>query len=162
MTTEEISTFLEQFQTLIMASLTPEGQPHASTAPFVQQGNNFYILISTVAQHGRNLLHSQKVSLLFAEDEAKTLQPFARKRITIEATVSEILREAGAFDTMMMLFKEKFDSDLISSLSGMGDFHLFKLSTVGGSAVMGFGKAYRLDNNLEVMTQIMGQHQHRN
>ncbi len=162
MTTLEIGTFLEQFQTLMIASLTPEGQSHASTAPFVQQENDFYILISTVAQHGRNLLYSQRVSLLFAEDEAKTFQPFARKRITIDAAVSEILREAGAFETMMTLFKEKFDSDLITSLSGMGDFHLFKLSTVGGSAVMGFGKAYRLDNNLEVMTQIMGQHQHRN
>ncbi|MFA6143710.1 MAG: pyridoxamine 5'-phosphate oxidase family protein [Sulfurimonas sp.] len=162
MTTQEISTFLEQFQTLMMASLTPEGEVHASTAPFVQQGNEFYILISTVAQHGRNLLNSQKVSLLFAEDEAKTLQPFARKRITIDATVSEILREEGAFETMMRSFKEKFDGDLITSLSGMGDFHLFKLSTVGGNAVMGFGKAYRLDENLEVMTQIMGQYQHRN
>ncbi len=159
MTTQEISTFLEQFQTLMMASLTPEGQPHASTAPFVQQGNEFYILISTVAQHGRNLLNSQKVSLLFAEDEAKTLQPFARKRITIEATESEILREEGAFEAIMTLFKENFDGDLINSLSGMGDFHLFKLSTVSGNAVMGFGKAYRLDENLEVMTQIMGQHQ---
>jgi hypothetical protein len=162
MTTQEINTFLEQFQTLMMASLTPEGQPHASTAPFVQQGNDFYILISTVAQHGRNLLNSQSVSLLFAEDEAKTLQPFARKRITIEVTVSEILRETGAFDAMIMLFKEKFDSDLVNSLSGMGDFHLFKLSPLSGNVVMGFGQAYRLNENLEVITQIMGQHQHKN
>jgi putative heme iron utilization protein len=41
----------------------------------------------------------------------------------------------------------------------MGDFHLFKLSPKSGSVVMGFGKAYRLDENLEVMRVIMGQHQ---
>jgi len=41
----------------------------------------------------------------------------------------------------------------------MGDFHLFKLSPKSGSVVMGFGKAYRLDENLEVLKQIMGQHQ---
>ncbi|MCX6073723.1 MAG: pyridoxamine 5'-phosphate oxidase family protein [Campylobacterales bacterium] len=159
MTTLEVNTFLEQFQTLMMASLTPEGEVHASTAPFVRQENDFYILISTIAQHGRNLLLSPKVSLFFAEDEAKTLQPFARKRITIEASVSEILREEGMFEAIITLFKEKFDSDLINSLSGMGDFHLFKLSTVSGSAVMGFGKAYRLNEKLEVMKQIVGHHQ---
>jgi len=160
MTTEEVNVFVEQFLMLVMASMTPEGEPYASTAPFVRVGNDFFILVSTVAQHGRNLLNSKKVSLLIAEDEALALQPFARKRITIEAAVCEILREEGAFEEMMILFGEKFDSDLINSLSGMRDFHLFKLSALGGNVVMGFGKAYRLDENLEVMMQISGQHQH--
>jgi putative heme iron utilization protein len=44
----------------------------------------------------------------------------------------------------------------------MGDFHLFKLSPLSGNVVMGFGQAYRLNENLEVITQIMGQHQHKN
>ena len=74
----------------MMASITPSGEPHASTAPYVRMYDDFYILISTVAQHGRNLLTSEQVSLLFAEDESKTLQPFARKRVTIEASVVEI------------------------------------------------------------------------
>lgn len=160
MTTLEVRSFLETFKTLMMASLTPEGEPHASTAPYVRVENDFYILISTVAQHGRNLLTSEQVSLLFAEDEVKTLQPFARKRITIEASVGEVLHEDERFPKMIALFKERFDSDLIASLAGMGDFHLFKLSPQSGSAVMGFGKAYRLDENLEIMQQISGQHQH--
>jgi len=92
MTTMEVESFLETFQTLIMASLTPEGAPHASTAPYVRFGNDFYILISTVAQHGRNLLENPNVSLLFVEDESQCVQPFARKRVTIEATASEIDR----------------------------------------------------------------------
>jgi putative heme iron utilization protein len=48
---------------------------------------------------------------------------------------------------------------LVTSLTQMGDFHLFRLSPKSGSVVMGFGKAYRLDHNLEMLTQIMGQHQ---
>jgi putative heme iron utilization protein len=161
MTTMEVESFLETFQTLVMASLNPEGEPYASTAPYVRLGNDFYILISTVAQHGRNLLNSEKVSLLFAEDESQCVQPFARKRVTIEAAVTEIIPADELFGRVIERFKAHFDPELVTSLSQMGDFHLFKLSPKNGSVVMGFGKAYRLDENLEVMTQIMGQHQKR-
>jgi putative heme iron utilization protein len=161
MTTQEVELFLETFQTVVMASLTPQGEPHASTAPYIRINNDFYILISTVAQHGRNLLALPKVSLLFAEDESKTLQPFARKRITIEASVSEIHRNEAIYGQAIERFKAHFDPDLVTSLSDMGDFHLFKLAPISGSVVMGFGKAYRLNEELIVMTQIMGQHQHK-
>lgn len=159
MTTMEVESFLETFQTLIMASLTPEGEAHASTAPYVRVGNDFYILISTVAQHGRNLLSSPNVSLLFVEDESQCVQPFARKRVTIEAVASELSREDELFTRVIERFRAHFDEELVTSLTQMGDFHLFKLSPKSGSVVMGFGKAYRLDETLEVMTQIMGQHQ---
>jgi len=159
MTTMEVASFLETFQTLIMASLTPEGEAHASTAPYVRMENDFYILISTVAQHGRNLLIHPNVSLLFVEDESQCVQPFARKRVTIEVNVSEITREDEQFIGVIERFCAHFDSELVTSLSQMGDFHLFKLSPKSGSVVMGFGRAYRLDANLEVMTQIMGHHQ---
>lgn len=158
MTTLEVESFLETFQTLVMASLTPEGEPHASTAAYVRMEKNFYILISTVAQHGRNLLAYPNVSLLFAEDESQCLQPFARKRVTIEATASEVLSEDPEYSFIVERMKAHFDPELITSLAQMGDFHLFRLSPKSGSVVMGFGRAYRLDENLEVMTQIMGQH----
>jgi len=161
MTTQEVELFLETFQTVVMASLTPQGEPHASTAPYIRINNDFYILISTVAQHGRNLLELPKISLLFAEDESKTLQPFARKRITIEASVNEVHRDEAIYGQAIERFKAHFDPDLVTSLSGMGDFHLFKLAPISGSVVMGFGKAYRLNEELIVMTQITGQHQHK-
>lgn len=159
MTTIEVESFLETYQTLVMASLTPEGSPHASTAPYVRVENDFYILISTVAQHGRNLLTSPNVSLLFVEDELQCLQPFARKRVTIEAIAAELSRDDETYSIVIERLKAHFDAELVTSLTQMGDFHLFKLSPKSGSVVMGFGKAYRLDENLEVQTQIMGQHQ---
>jgi hypothetical protein len=159
MTTIEVESFLENFQTLVMASLTPTGEPHASTAPYVRIGSEFYILISTVAQHGRNLLCNSKVSLLFVEDESQCVQPFARKRVTLEAVVMEVVREEELFLHLTERFKAHFDPELVTSLTQMGDFHLFQLSPQSGSVVMGFGKAYRLDENLEVVTHIMGQHQ---
>jgi putative heme iron utilization protein len=162
MTTMEVEEFLENFQILMMASLTPEGFPHASTAPYVRLGNDFYLLISTVAQHGRNLLDSDRVSLLIAEDEAACAQPFARKRITIEAAAKEVQKDEEAYEQVIERFCAHFDPDLVTSLSQMGDFHLFRLSPLGGSAVIGFGRAYRLNENLEVVNPIMGHHQKEN
>ncbi len=159
MTTSDVETFLESFQTLVMASLTPEGEPHASTAPYVRLGNDFYLLISTVAQHGRNLLANTNVSLLFAEDEFQCAQPFARKRITIEAAVSEVQRGEEPFAQVIERFRAHFDPELVTSLSQMLDFHLFRLSPLSGSVVMGFGRAYRLNENFEVVNQITGHHQ---
>lgn len=159
MTTSEVNTFLETFQTLVMASLTPEGLPHASTAPYVRMENRFYILISTVAQHGRNLLTHPNVSLLFSEDESQCAQPFARKRVTMEVVASELSRDDETYDIVIERFCAHFEPELVISLTQMGDFHLFKLSPKSGSVVMGFGKAYRLNENLEVQTHIMGHHQ---
>src|SRR3989339_721186 len=148
MTTIEVESFLETFQTLIIASLTSEGEAHASTAPYVRMGNDFYILISTVAQHGRNLLINPKISVLFVEDESQCIQPFARKRVTIEANVSEVTREDERFMSVIERLCAHFEPELVTSLTQMGDFHLFKHSPKSGSVVMGFGRAYRLDYNL--------------
>lgn len=159
MTTPEVTEFLAGFKTCMIASLTPEGKSHASTAPFARDGNTFYILISTVAQHGKNLLATDHGSLLFAEDESICTQAYARKRITIEASVKEVVRESKEFEVGINLLKNRFDTELVENLSKMGDFHLFALSAQSGSAVMGFGQAYRLDDNLEVVTSISGHHQ---
>lgn len=158
MTTHEVELFLETFRTLIMASLTPEGDPYASTAPFIRMDGDFYILISTVAQHGCNLLRSKKVSLLFAEDESNTRQPFARQRITLDASVREVPHDDRLFLQAIGRLKAHFDAELVASLLEMGDFHLFRLSPVSGSVVMGFGRAYRLNDKLEVINQMMSQH----
>jgi hypothetical protein len=159
MTNTEVTEFLAGFKTCMIASLTPEQKGYASTAPFAQEGNTFYILISTVAQHGKNLLAADHVSLLFAEDESTCMQPFARKRITIEASVKEVVRDTSDFVVGVNLLKKRFDTELVENLANMGDFHLFALSAQSGSAVMGFGQAYRLDENLEVVTSISGNHQ---
>ena len=159
MTNTEVAEFLAGFKTCMIASLTPDNKAYASTAPFARDGNTFYILISTVAQHGKNLLATDHVSLLFAEDESICEQPYARKRITIEASVNEVVRDTSDFDTGINLLKNRFDTELVDNLAKMGDFHLFALSAQNGSAVMGFGHAYRLNANLEVVTSISGHHQ---
>lgn len=160
MTTADVRAFMEPFRMIVMASTDSERFAHASTAPYVRMENDFFILISTVAQHGRNLLKNPDVSLLFAEDESICEQPFARNRVTVNAKACEIARTDGIYADVLERFKERFDPELVATLSQMGDFHLFRLTPSGGSAVSGFGRAYRLNENLEVSTQMVGHHQH--
>lgn len=162
MTSAEIETFIGKFRSLVIASLTPEGDPYASSAAFIRHQNDFYCLLSTVAQHGRNLLHSPKVSLIFAEDEAVTDNPFARKRVTVSAEAMQISRNEPEYTEVIQKMGETFDPNLIAMLSSMGDFHLFQIKPFEGSAVEGFGKAYRLNEKLEIEGSIVRHHQKEN
>jgi len=159
MTNTEVETFISAFRSLIIASLTPEGEPYASTAPFVQYGGNFFVLLSTVAQHGQNLLHHSNISLLFTEDDSQTIQPFARKRVTLKTESTIVSKDDVLYPTVLAQMSEKFDAGLIEMLSSMGDFHLFRFKPMSGSAVWGFGKAFNLNEKLEMDGQIIGHHQ---
>lgn len=159
MTNTEVEAFIGAFRSLMLASLTPEGEPYASTAPFVIYGGDFYVLLSTVAQHGKNLLHHSEVSLLLTEDESEMIQPFARKRVTVKAASSIAEKDNPVYADVLAQMSQKFDAGLIEMLSSMGDFYLFRLKPTSGSAVWGFGKAFHLNEKLEIEGQIVGHHQ---
>lgn len=133
--------FIEQFETLIISSINSNLKPHNSYAPFVIQDKQFYICISKLAKHTNNLLKSQTASIMFIEDESKSTNNFARKRITFDIDVLHIERDQDKFTQIMKLFNEKF-GESASIYEQMADFYLFKLTPYGGRAVFGFGEAY--------------------
>jgi putative heme iron utilization protein len=52
------------------------------------------------------------------------------------------------------LFRTKFDSEMIDTLSKMKDFYIFEFTPFYGEAVFGFGKAYNLGgDNFEKFVQ---------
>lgn len=136
--------FIKDFQSTVLGTLDEKGLPFGSYAPFVHYEHKFYIFISNVAQHARNLQRTGKTSLLFVEDESKTEQIFARKRISLQCSSEMIAREDAKFQEVMNVFKTKFSEDMVSMLMGMQDFNLYELSTDYGEATFGFGEAYNI------------------
>ncbi len=136
--------FIKNFQSTTIGTLDEKGLPFSSYAPFVYADHKFYIFISNVAKHAQNLQRTPKASLLFIEDESKTEQIFARKRISLQCTSTMISREDESFDTVMEIFKTKFSEDMMGMLMGMADFNLYELSTDYGEATFGFGEAYNI------------------
>ena len=136
--------FIQEFQSAVLGTIDEKGLPFGSYAPFVHHEHRFYIFISNVAQHARNLQATPKASLLFIEDESKTEQIFARKRISLQCSSMMISRDDAKFSEVMDIFKSKFSEDMVGMLMGMQDFNLYELSTDYGEATFGFGEAYNI------------------
>jgi hypothetical protein len=140
----EVREFIGARKLLNLASLTAEGHPHASTAPFLAADGNFYLFISDLSEHAANLKANSQASVIFNADESETKQPFARLRVTFNVQAGLIGREVQLWQTRIEQLREKF-GPVIDHLKDLQDFHLFELKPSGGRYVKGFGKAYALE-----------------
>lgn len=134
--------FLETVQTAVVGSLNEDGTPFSSYAPYIYDNNHFYIYISDIATHSKNLKKNSKASLFFIEDESKTENLFARKRISLQTQAAFMLRESPRFEEILTLFEEKFDASMVQMLKKMLDFNLVEFKVNAGEATFGFGEAY--------------------
>jgi hypothetical protein len=145
--------FPEEFKSIILSTVSDDGFPHTSYAPFVMdEGKNIYILASDLAQHTQHLRNSNKASILFIAEESKTPQIFARTRLTFNCTATIIERETTQWQLIIDQMQERF-GEIVGMLRGLMDFHLFKLTPTQGQFVMGFGQAYQISGEqLDVLT----------
>lgn len=146
----KVKELIENTKSVILATVDAEGNPNSSYAPFVQVGNTFYILVSFMAKHTKNLSEGRKTSVMFIEDESATKQIYARERLTLEATTSQIDRDSEVWNQVVAQLKETHGK-VVDIISEMGDFILIALQPVKGSYVNGFGSAYFVDEKLEII-----------
>ena len=142
---QEIAALLTQQKSLILAT-NGTTQALASYAPFALGEKNFYVLLSDLACHSKNLQQEPKASLLIIEDESKAETIFTRKRIQYNVISTEISRTDDMFKqgTEALL---KRHGETIEMLISLSDFRLFSLAPQSGSYIKGFGKAYRIKGN---------------
>ena len=134
--------FIATIQTTIIGTLDSKGHPFSSYAPYIYDNNRFYVYISDIATHAKNLQKNSKASLFFVEDESKTDNLFARKRVSLQCDSMKIERASERFEEVMGLFSEKFDAKMVATLKKMLDFNLYEFKVMYGEATFGFGKAY--------------------
>ena len=142
---EEIVRFHAGFHSAVLGTVDSEGTPLASHAPFVtDEAGSFYVFVSGLSQHTRQMLENPRVSLLLLEDERQTDQPFARRRLTYACRATPVPRDLPLWEETLERFASRF-GDIIDTLRSLADFQLFQLTPVSGSYVRGFGQAYRLE-----------------
>lgn len=146
----KVKELIARTQSIILATTDAKGTPNSSYAPFVQVGNSFYILVSFMAKHTKNLAEGRKTSIMFIEDESATKQIYARERLTIEASTSQIERDSETWNRVVSQLKETHGK-VVDVIAEMKDFILIALTPVKGAYVNGFGSAYFVDENLEIM-----------
>ncbi|MFC6669919.1 pyridoxamine 5'-phosphate oxidase family protein [Marinobacterium aestuariivivens] len=139
----EVQDFIASRKLLFLASLTPGGRSHASTAPFLVVDGRFYLFLSDLSEHAVNLKTNPHASLMLAADEADTRQPFARLRLSFDVEAALIGRDDPRWTPLLERIGERFGS-VIDQLRTLADFNLFELVPANGRYVKGFGKAYRI------------------
>ena len=142
----EIQEFRDSRKTLQLATVDCEGKPNVSYAPFVLLDDGYYILISEIARHARNLLQNPDASLMLVEDEDTSKQLFARKRLTFDATAILVTRDEDKWGKAVAQMKERF-GEIIDGLSSLEDFKLFRLKPIQGLFVKGFGQAFQVSGD---------------
>ena len=118
-----------------------EGAPFVSMVPGIvaPDGSGFLIHVSRLAQHTRDLLADDRMSLLFMTPLTDQ-EPLALPRVTLTGR-AERLEDAGqasAADAYLARFPQA------ELTLGLGDFTFFRLRPEAGRLVAGFGRAHSL------------------
>ncbi|MFV8457986.1 heme utilization protein HutZ [Vibrio owensii] len=142
----EIKEFRQERRTIQLATVDAEGRPNVSYAPYVQNQEGYFVLISQIARHARNLLENPNVSLMMIEDEDSSKQLFARKRLTFDAVATVVERDTEMWQQVVGQMKDRF-GEIIDGLSQLEDFVLFNLKADQGLFVKGFGQAYQVSGD---------------
>ncbi len=150
----KVNELIASTKSVILATNDADGLPTASYAPYTRINNTFYILVSFMAKHAKNLQNEKPVSVMFIEDESATKQIYARERLTLDVTTQTIERDSESWTTVILKLKEEHGK-VVDIISEMQDFILIALTPVKGSYVNGFGSAYFVNEQLEIV-------QHRN
>ncbi|RXJ87083.1 HugZ family protein [Arcobacter sp. CECT 8985] len=138
-----LNEFINSFKSTVLSTLDENNYPFGSYAPFIKYNNKYYVYLSDMAKHARNLKDNPKVSLFFIEDEQSSENIFARKRVVLQGKTIVIKRGSDEFEKILDKF-EKLNEDTVKVTRKMIDFNLFEITPIYGEAVFGFGKAYNI------------------
>ena len=141
---KKLSELLAEYQSVVLGTQGSNGYPFSSYAHFYYDGEQVYIFISNIATHAKNIQTTPQASAFFIEDESKSENIFARKRISLQCDVTFVSRDDETFNTVMEKFQDKFDANMVTMLMGMKDFNLYALKPIYGEATFGFGEAYHI------------------
>jgi len=143
MTNEEIITAFEEFDkdkySLVISSTSIDNEPLTNYAPFVKEGEDYYVSVSQNLPHFVNMAMTKKAHILIIEDEATADHIYARKRLYFSASC-EVEEDT---EKIFKLFDARY-GDKLSFLREMKDFKVIKISPKEKSLVLGFGAAYKM------------------
>lgn len=133
--------YLENFKSIVLSTIDEDNAPFTSYAPFIKDENKYYVYISLMARHYRNLDKNPKVSLFFIEDEISCENIFGRKRVVLQCDSKKLVRDDDKFEKLIEVFEKRHGSTM-KMLKSMKDFSIFEFTPYKGEAIFGFGEAY--------------------
>jgi len=129
-------------------------QPFVSTVAYSTafDFSEFYILISQLAVHTKNIIENNKVSLMICQSENESKNPNSLSRVTLtgKASVAKI-----SDDNYSIIRQNYLDKNPLSEmLFNLGDFKIFKIEIDQARFIGGFAKTFNLSKkSLESLTK---------
>ena len=162
----EIDQLIERHLSVELATVSADGVPSVSYAPYVYMGNlSFGVFLSSLAEHTHNIASNNSVSAMVITSEKDSPNLFARERVVITCKAELHDRKSIEFANWIPSYRERFGA-IVDTLVQLADFNLHTLQPVRAVYVKGFGQAYRISgddmNEVEHITNPARDAQNRN
>lgn len=109
---------------------------------FADDFSAFYIHVSRLGKHTRDMEMDPRVSLLVTETDDHRSDPQTLARLSVQGTARMIGRAEPGYESIKALYLKRFPE--AERLFSFGDFNLWGISPREGRFVAGFGQAYNL------------------
>jgi putative heme iron utilization protein len=121
-----------------------DGAPLASMVAYAPEPGlaGLLLFLSGLAPHTRNLASDPRTSLVVAQPDPGTGDPQTLPRVSLQGRVTEISREAPAFEAAWGCYVARFPE--AAPRLGLGDFVLLRLVVDEARYVGGFARAVTL------------------
>ena len=127
-------------QVLAALGTLHEGAPFVSMVPYAQLagGADFYIHVSQLAAHTRDMLASPRVSLLIIANRGDS--PQSRARVTVQGDAHQLVAGSGEYAEAKACYVARFPQS--ADIFELADFSIFRITPVSVRVVGGFAQAY--------------------
>jgi putative heme iron utilization protein len=121
-----------------------DGSPFVSMVVYAVSDDltSFYLHLSRLAVHTRDILADSRVSLLIHETDHGESDPQTLARLTLQGDAVTISKTDSYYEAIKSLYLKKFpDAEMRFSL---GDFDLYRIEPKAARYVGGFAQAFNL------------------
>ena len=149
----EISDFIGNFKSVIIGTVSEEGEPNASYAPFFKYHGDSYLYINETEVYFENFKKNGKASLLFIQDEGQAMVPSMRQRVTYNVEI-QFLEKNDYYNEILDEFQKNDFS--IQMTRNVPVFHLVKAKLISGRYVKGPRQAFDITKDRRVVEVMLG------
>lgn len=129
-------------QTIAALGTLHDGDPYVSMVPYAQPSDSadFFIHVSRLAAHTKDMLASSRVSLLIVADSSDS--PQSRPRVTVQGDAHRLDAESAEYAAAKACYIARFPH--AAHIFELGDFSIFRIQPVSARVVGGFAQAFSL------------------
>lgn len=121
-----------------------DGEPNLAMVAIAVESDfsAFYIHVSRLGRHTRDMEADPRVSLLLTETDDNRADPQTLARLSLNGTAGILLRTDPHYARVKYAYLTRFPE--AEQLFSLGDFNLWRISPKGGRFVAGFAQAFNI------------------